>query len=296
MSDVSLSRHMAWLTTLSGRGSYLFAVVALAACSSFNGAPPAPPDLTTKVSDLAASLIRDCIQKKIEEQTTCRDTIVQSQMIVIDTQYTQFRQNFYGEARWGGFAATIASLALTTTAAFPGVAASTGKILSGIATAVTGTRVAFEKDILVERTATALETAMDTARNTVALRIRLGLKTEARDYPLSVALSDLEAYYNAGTLLGALAGITEVVGVEATRINNELKLAAGFKVYTGVNVTAAADCIRKAAALPNPAGRDNRLKIEAALGTADYVPVVNDPQTDPTKIAAAAQAVGCPIQ
>ena len=140
------------------------------------------------------SRIRECIQKKIEEQTICRDTIVQSWMIVIDTQYTQFGLNFCGEARWGGFAATIASLALTTTAAFPGVAASTGKILSGIATAVTGTRVAFEKDVLVERTATALETAMDMARNTVALRIRLGLRAEARDYPLAVALSDLEAY------------------------------------------------------------------------------------------------------
>jgi hypothetical protein len=291
MPHLSLLRHAAWLS---------FAVLLLAGCSSFNGAPSPPTDLAAEVSGLAAlhsaSTISDCIKQPIELQTSCRDSIVQSRMIVIDSQYTQFRQHFYGEARWGGFAATITSMALTTTAAFPGVAASTSKILSGIATGVTGTREAFEKDVLIDRTATALETAMDVARNSVALRIRVGLKAPARDYPLAVALSDLEAYYNAGTLLGALASITEVVGVEAAKTNNDLKLAAGYKVYTGFNATAAAACIRNAAGLPNPAGRDNRRKIEATLGTADWVPVVNDPRTDPQKIAAVAQAVGCPVQ
>lgn len=217
-------------------------------------------------------------------------------MIVIDTQYTQFRQGFYGEARWGAFAATLANLALTTVASLPTVAAATGKALSAMATGVTGARVAFEKDVLVDRTATALETAMDAARNGVALRIRLGLKGVAKDYPLAVALSDLEAYYNAGTLLGALAGITEVVGVQSAKAINDLKLAAGYEVYTGFNASAASDCIDKAAKLPNPAGRDNRRKIEATLGTADWPPIIRDPRTDPQRIAAVAKAVGCPVQ
>jgi hypothetical protein len=300
MPDLPSLRHTPRLPFLHCRHLILVVTVALAACSSFTGAPPLPTNLAAEVSGLAAlhstPQIGDCIKKAADQQTNCRDTIVQSRMIVIDSQYTQFRQNFYAEARWGGFAAIIASLALTTTAAFPGVAASTSKVLSGIATGVTGTRAAFEKDILVDRTATALETAMDAARNSVAVRIRVGLKADAKDYPLAVALSDLESYYNAGTLLGALANITEVVGVESARANNELRLAAGYERYTGFNTSAAAECIDKAANLPNPAGRDNRRKIEASLGTADWPPIIRNPQTDPQKIAAVAKAVGCPVQ
>lgn len=165
-------------------------VLAVSACSSFQGAPPLPADINAEIGGLAslhnASAIAACINLPVERQTPCRDTIVQSRMIVIDTQYTQFRQGFYGEARWGAFGATLANLAPTTTASLPTVAALTGKALSAAATGVTGARVAFEKDVLVDRTATALETSMDTARNMVALRIRSGLKGDARDYPLAV--------------------------------------------------------------------------------------------------------------
>lgn len=83
--------------------------------------------------------------------------------------------------------------------------------------------------------------------------------------------------------------------MQAAKTNADLKLAAGYQVYRGFNSTAAAACIRQAAALPNPAGRDNRRKIEATLGTADWVPLVNNPESDPQKIAAVAQALGCTV-
>lgn len=270
-------------------------ILALAACSSFTGAPPYPANLTKEIEGLAdehsASKIVACIQKSASQQTDCRNRIIQSRMIVIDAQYTQFRQEFYGEARWGGFATTLAGLGLTTTAGLTGVAASTAKTLSAVATGLTGAKVAFQKDVLADRTATAIETAMDATRNKVALRIRAGLREDATKYPLAVALSDLEAYYNAGTMLGALVGITEIVGEQAEKTNREL--AAGYVTVRGYNTTAAAACVRAKAFLPGQAGAANRRAIETAVGTTAWVPIINNPDSDPSRIAKAAAAVGC---
>ena len=176
---------------------WLILFTVLAGCSTFSGAPPPPADVKSQVDSLAvehnAEAIIKCIETPSAQQTNCRDQIVQARLITIDVQYTQFRQRFYAEARWGGFAATVASLGLTTTASLSGIAPATGRTLSAIATGVTGTRAAFEKDILIERTANAIEFAMDASRNIVAARIRSGMKLPVQDYPLAVALSDLES-------------------------------------------------------------------------------------------------------
>src|SRR5262249_24753628 len=53
-----------------------------------------------------------------------------------------------------------------------------------------------------------------------------GLQQPVEDYPLALGLNDLDAYYNAGTVLGALIGITEVVGAEAQRAEEKLLVVA----------------------------------------------------------------------
>jgi hypothetical protein len=271
--------------------------IALTACGTFNGAPPPPSDVQAQVTQLSpahsAQAIIQCIALPIAQQTDCRDSIAQARLIAIDLQYTQFRQNFYGATRWGGFAATVASLGLTTTAGLSGIAAATGRTLSSVATAVTGTRAAFEKDILVEKTANAIETAMDASRNTVAARIRKGLQAPATDYPLAVALSDLESYYNAGTLLGALAGITEAVGEQSARANNELLTISGF------NTTGSATCLQRLANMPGDAGRANRKLIADKARTAGgqfelLTDWMTDPNTSPAQMSSVARAMGCP--
>ena len=63
---------------------------------------------------------------------------------------------------------------------------------------------------------------MQARRNEVALRIREGLKLDAPEYPLGVALSDLYAYYRGGTLVGALVGVTESMAVRAGEARDRL--------------------------------------------------------------------------
>jgi hypothetical protein len=205
-------------------------VVTLAACSTFRGAPPPPIDAATEMSGLtnlhSGDAIESCLQQPISKQGDCRNKIVQSRMIVVDAQYREFRQRFYGEARWGGFAATVASLGLTGAASLSGVSEATARVLSAIATGVTGTQAAFDREILADRAATAVETSMDSARSIVAVRIRSGLDQSADKYPLAEALSDLEDYYSAGTLLGAFTNINSLTGVQAANANQQLTALA----------------------------------------------------------------------
>jgi hypothetical protein len=199
---------------------------ALAGCSTFRGAPPQPINAATVASGLAplhdAEAIKNCLTQAVSNQRNCRDEVVQARMVATDAQYRAFRQQFYGEARWGGFAATIISLGLTSTASLSAVSEATARTLSAIATGVTGTRAAYDKEILADRAATAVETSMDAARAVVAVRIRSGLAQPADKYPLAEALSDLEDYYSAGTLLGAFTNISKLTGVQAVGANQQL--------------------------------------------------------------------------
>ena len=209
----------------------------LAACSTFRGAPPPPVDATAEVSGLAslhdANAVKSCLGKAIDQQKDCRDQIVQARMVATDAQYRDFRQRFYGEARWGGFGATVVSLALTGTASVSGIPISTARALSAIASGVTGTRAAFDKEILADRAANAIESSMDAARKMVAVRIRTGLAQSSNKYPLAETLSDLEDYYSAGTLLGAFANISTLTGVQAADANQQLTaLARGGTLTT----------------------------------------------------------------
>lgn len=281
----------------------LAALLALGGCNSFGGAPPSSsPDLTqagdTWTKQFGTDAIVQCLNPgptPAEPAEQCRNRIVQMRMITIDTNYTSFRQKFYREARTGGFAATVAGLALNTVGAIGGVTSATKSVLSGAAAAISGGREAFDKEILIEQTATALERAMDGARAKVIARIIPSLGKSAAEYPLMVALNDLEAYYNAGTLLGGLMELSEAVTKKAD--DAEAKVA----VYRGLNTTPAANYLVNFMAKPTMAERVEALKkINLAIikhappNSYDGDPVgwMSSRSTDPSLVSKVARELG----
>jgi hypothetical protein len=245
------------------RAVVLMLVGVLAACNTFRGAPPAPIDAAKEVSGLAslhdADAIKPCLETAVEQQKNCRDKIVQARMVATDAQYREFRQWFYGEARWGDFGATVVSLALTGTASLSGIQQSTARALSAIATGVTGTHAAYDKEILADRAASAIEASMDAARAVVAVRIRSGLTQPPDKYPLAEALSDLEDYYSAGTLLGAFTNIGTLTGVQAADASRQLTtLARGGTLTTAPSRQRISNWLRPNGTLD----RDRRTQLE----------------------------------
>ena len=156
----------------------------------------------------------------------CRNSLVTVRKYAIDLQFSEFERNLFKETREAGFWTTLASLGLTGGATFAGI--TTAHALSAFATGVTGTRAAYEKEVLAEKTVIAIATAMHANRLKIEVRIRKGLKRPASEYPLGLALSDLEEYYYAGTVLGALVGITEVVGSEGKAAERDLTVVSGY--------------------------------------------------------------------
>jgi len=148
-----------------------------------------------------------------EDSRPCRNKFIAARMYATDIRFSQFEEKLFRQTRESEFAATLATLGLTSAAAFSSGGAS--QVLSGVAAFIIGGREAFQKEVLAERTVIAIHTAMRARRAQVRLRLREGLRQSVEQYPVAAALADLNDYYDAGTILGALIGITETVGAEA---------------------------------------------------------------------------------
>jgi len=209
-----------------GRTAVGLLLFVLAACGSIRAAPEPPmanfeASLLGLQTPFAAGNVVECLAKPLTEQRVCRDTIVQALMIAIDLRYEEFEIGFFDTNRYAGFGATLAALGLSTAGAV--VSGGTSKLLSAAAAGVIGAREAFKQEVLAEQTSVALLTAMRAQRDRVGLNIRLGLRRDATQYPLGAALADVSAYYRAGTIVGALTGVTEAVAVEREQAREDLQ-------------------------------------------------------------------------
>lgn len=194
--------------------SVFLITVLLSGCVAFSGFPQRATDpekdLKLLESHIGAEAITVCLK---DSTVTCRNELITARMHATDIRFSEFEESLFRQTRETGFGATLVTLGLTSGAAFAGGQAS--QVLAGIAAFIIGAREAFQKEVLAERTVVAIHTAMRANRARVALRLRTGLTQPIDQYPLALGLSDLNDYYSAGTVLGALIGITEVVGVEA---------------------------------------------------------------------------------
>ncbi len=217
------------------------ALLLIAGCAAFKGYPERASDPSSDLMelkpDIEANQITACLKAETDpKRRSCRNRIITARMYAIDILFSEFEESLFRQTRESGFAATVVTLGLTSAAAVAGGTAS--QILSGTAAFIIGAREAFQKEVLAERTLVAIHTAMRAGRARVAVRLREGLRLSIDDYPFALGLNDLNAYYNAGTILGALVGITETVGMEAQQAEQELQQELSF------NLDAAAEKLR----------------------------------------------------
>jgi hypothetical protein len=209
--------------------SVFLITVLLSGCAAFSGYPKRATnpkiDLERLESHIGAEAIAACLTNPT---VSCRNTLITARMHATDIRFSEFEESLFRQTREAGFGATLATLGLTSAAAFAG--GNTSQVLAGIAAFIIGAREGFQKEVLAERTAVAIHTAMRANRARVALRLRTGLRQSIDQYPLALGLSELNDYYNAGTVLGALIGITETVGVEARKAEEELQQEIHFSL------------------------------------------------------------------
>ena len=128
-----------------------------------------------------------------------RNEIIGQRMYAIDVQYTQYETALTREVQEVGFGALTTAGALgTASTLFTPVA--TKSILSGLSTAVLATKGHYDSEILLAQTIKTIQKQMRASRNLIAAGITARMAQSVADYPLPIALSDVEDYYNAGTL------------------------------------------------------------------------------------------------
>jgi hypothetical protein len=145
-----------------------------------------------------------------------RNNFIFERIYAMDVKYTAYEEALTKESESEGFWAAVTNAALTGTGALLPVAQTT-RLLSGIAAGLTTVDQAYNKQFLYSKTVQILESQMRAKRATVVSLIVVRAKTPVTQYPLGMAMSDLEEYYRAGTLASAFVDLSENVGNNATQ-------------------------------------------------------------------------------
>ena len=182
----------------------------LGGCASFNIAGPRPAfDPAADIKDLEAhyqGATSIAVYYAQPETAQRRNEFIVGRLTLYNLKYTQYIQQFsvgYAELET---AADISKLVLDIGGAIAG-GRNDKTALAALSGLLTGSRVSIEKNFFNQQTSNALVAQMNAQRKTALVPIVAGMNQAVDKYPLGQALVDLQAYYEAGTMTGALSGI-----------------------------------------------------------------------------------------
>lgn len=188
------------------------AVPLLAGCAGSFKPPTRLEDADTEMKQIVKFTKLELPKAALAAQTTeeARNNIISARMYAIDVRYTEYETALTQEGQGVDFAAKAANLALTGTATLIPVQ-QTARLLNGIATGVSSLDDAYNAKILRAQLIQNIQAAMRIGRHQQAAVIYANMKCPIDKYPLPMALSDLEAYYRAGTVTAGLIKLTQTV-------------------------------------------------------------------------------------
>lgn len=159
----------------------------------------------------------DC-KADTKKQRIYRNQVINGRLYVIDHYYRRFIKKVQGERGGTNIGADLLVLGLNTA----GIISSTKQlkdIFSALSLGVTGAKLSFDKNVYFEQTMPALVNKMDALRNEQLVVIRNNMKLGTDEYGLTDAFLDIRNYVLAGTIVGAVIGISE----SASEQNKEAK-------------------------------------------------------------------------
>lgn len=191
----------------------------LAGCASLKAYPDRAGDVATELQQLdqyfAATVLKDYAAKPDDTaKRAYRDEVATGRIRAIDLHFGTFQQAVFREGVNTNIVTDLIILGLGAATATTG-GAGLKSALGATTTGVAGARTSIDKNLYFENTMPALVAQMIASRKTVLVKIQQGLDRNVTQYPLSQALIDLEDYYNAGSIPGAIAAVTEQAGATA---------------------------------------------------------------------------------
>jgi hypothetical protein len=217
-------------------------VLSLSACSpSLEGAPRRAFAISEEIT-----AIRDTYGPQSmaayrganpERRNAIRNSTVLGRMYAIDLAYSEFEKELTSEGQQVPFATTIASIALSGSGSIVAGAA-TKSLLAALDTGLKGAGEAYEKKILIGKTIETLQQTMRANRNRIRAGIVANLSLSDAQYPLELALGDVENYYNAGTITGGMIGVSELASLQLNESSQIRESSATIGQYGPDEATA----------------------------------------------------------
>ena len=182
----------------------------LGGCASLTQFPDVAKDYNTALSDLdgdyAKALARIYGNSPVTgaEAKLVRSEMMERRMAVIDAYFKEFQAGLVKENVRTEFG--IALLGIGVGAAGSLVPQTASQILSAVSGGLAGAQAAYGKAVLYDKAMSALLAQMQAGRKVVAAQIFQKWNLDLDQYPMWMARTDLEAYYFAGSLPGAILG------------------------------------------------------------------------------------------
>lgn len=207
--------------------SYLFIfTLFLSGCSGISGVPNRSSDVKTELDALknyfSTSVVTTYQSKGTDaEKQIFRDEVISARVRAIDLNFNEFVQNISAENKKLNIG-TDSTLLLLGAAGAVSTVSSTQAILSATSATVAGAKASIDKNAYYDSTLSALVSQMLANRKTVLVNIYAGMESEVNDYPLIRALIDLEDYFQAGTIIGAVSEITKEAGKQKAEAEEKI--------------------------------------------------------------------------
>ena len=136
------------------------------------------------------------------EQERIRNEEIERRLRVIDLNFNEFQTALAQENVQADFGIGAVEVAVGGAGAL--VSETASQILSAVSGGLAGVQAAYAKAALFDQTFSALLAQMIASRNSLRVTILENMQRTYEEYPLSRAVQDIEAYYFAGSLPGAV--------------------------------------------------------------------------------------------
>lgn len=166
-----------------------------------------------------------------ENRRIYRNQYITSRMAYIDIRYFEYERDLAKERQGVDFLSAMSIAGLTSADALVASAATKSALAQATALINAG-QTNYNEKIQFKQTLNIFINQMKANRAKMSSQIYQNLSQSDADYPLPIAMSDLEQYYQAGTLAGALASATQ----DSARLARQQEFIADKKKEEGLRV------------------------------------------------------------
>ncbi len=189
------------------------ALALLTGCASITGGPEFPTAIDLRTADPLYGQTITAFYTPGANQKAERNKFINIRSALIDRTYDGYKQRLHAERVSSAVGADMANLTLGSIAA--GASAASVKTAAGALIAlITGGKASVDKNVYFDRALPAMLSQMEAKRAEIRHQILNGMQMEPERYSLEQARDDLQKYFDAGTITGA---ITEITTTAVTR-------------------------------------------------------------------------------